>query len=142
MLKLTDGSCIFVAVQPVDMRRSFDGLCATIVEALGGVSTGENPGPSVTLLRDLLDQGYTFEQASELVQRTIPLNLAKDYANLLPQSESQAAFPNAQDIAQYHWDEFAKYGLPASTFGGTPFGRFIGPVLPSLWCPLCKSQQR
>ena len=24
-----------MAVQPVDMRRSFDGLCATIVEALG-----------------------------------------------------------------------------------------------------------
>jgi len=35
MLKLPDGARIFMAVKPVDMRRSFDGLCATITEALG-----------------------------------------------------------------------------------------------------------
>jgi transposase len=36
MLRLAPGSRIFMAVKPVDMRRSFDGLCATITEALGG----------------------------------------------------------------------------------------------------------
>jgi transposase len=36
MLKLPVGTRIFMAVKPVDMRRSFDGLCATIIEALGG----------------------------------------------------------------------------------------------------------
>jgi transposase len=35
MLKLPEPSRIFMAVKPVDMRRSFDGLCATITEALG-----------------------------------------------------------------------------------------------------------
>jgi len=106
-----------------------------------GVASGQRPGPSDTLLRGLLDQGYSFAEASKLVQSTIPLNLANDYANLLPQNEAQRAFPNAQDIAQYHWDEFAKYGLPSSTFGGTPFGKSFGLVLPSLWCPLCQKPQ-
>ncbi len=36
MLKLPEGARIFMAVKPVDMRRSFDGLCATITEALHG----------------------------------------------------------------------------------------------------------
>jgi len=35
MLRLPEGARIFMAVEPVDMRRSFDGLCATISEALG-----------------------------------------------------------------------------------------------------------
>lgn len=35
MLRLLEGARIFMAVGPVDMRRSFDGLCATITEALG-----------------------------------------------------------------------------------------------------------
>jgi transposase len=35
MLRLPIGARIFMAVKPVDMRRSFDGLCATIAEALG-----------------------------------------------------------------------------------------------------------
>ncbi len=35
MLKIADGTRIFMAVKPVDMRRSFDGLCATIAGALG-----------------------------------------------------------------------------------------------------------
>jgi transposase len=34
MLKLAQDARIFMAVKPVDMRRSFDGLCATITEAL------------------------------------------------------------------------------------------------------------
>jgi len=36
MLRVAPGSRIFMAVKPVVMRRSFDGLCATITEALGG----------------------------------------------------------------------------------------------------------
>ena len=36
MLRLAPGSRIFMALKPVDMRRSFDGLCATITVALGG----------------------------------------------------------------------------------------------------------
>jgi transposase len=35
MLRLPKGTRIFMAVKPVDMRRSFDGLCATIMEGLG-----------------------------------------------------------------------------------------------------------
>lgn len=36
MLRLAPGSRILMAVKLVNMRRSFDGLCATITEALGG----------------------------------------------------------------------------------------------------------
>ena len=39
MLSVAPGARIFMAVGPVDMRRSFDGLCATITEALGGGPT-------------------------------------------------------------------------------------------------------
>lgn len=35
MLKLPPDTRIFMAVTPVDMRRSFSGLCATIAETLG-----------------------------------------------------------------------------------------------------------
>ena len=35
MLKLPPGTRIFMAVAPVDMRRSFSGLCAIITETLG-----------------------------------------------------------------------------------------------------------
>jgi transposase len=34
MLKLPGDTRIFMAVAPVDMRRSFDGLCATVMEVL------------------------------------------------------------------------------------------------------------
>ena len=37
MLKLPQGARIFMAVKPVDMRRSFDGLCATITERWAAV---------------------------------------------------------------------------------------------------------
>jgi RHS repeat-associated protein len=100
-----------------------------------GVASGQNPGPANTLSHALLSQGYGLEVTNDLVKSVIPLNLANDYANLLPQSESQAAFPSAQAIASYHWSEFAKYGLPPSTFGGTPFGKSL--VLTGFWCPLC-----
>lgn len=34
MLKLPEGARIFMAAAPIDMRRSFDGLCATVMEVL------------------------------------------------------------------------------------------------------------
>lgn len=67
----------------------------------------------------------------------IRVDLAKDYANYLPNSEQNARWPSAFGIAQFHWGEFAKFGLPPSAFGGTPFGPNVGPVMPSIWCPNC-----
>ena len=40
MLKLPPGTRIFMAVAPVDMRRSFAGLCAIITETLGANPIG------------------------------------------------------------------------------------------------------
>jgi transposase len=34
MLKLSAGTRIFMAAAPIDMRRSFDGLCAAVMEVL------------------------------------------------------------------------------------------------------------
>jgi hypothetical protein len=62
-------------------------------------------------------------------------NLAKQYADSLPRSGAGARRPSAKDIAQIHWDVFARFGLPPDTFGGTPTGSVI--VLPRLWCPQC-----
>ncbi|MCL4778377.1 MAG: RHS repeat-associated core domain-containing protein [Gammaproteobacteria bacterium] len=74
-------------------------------------------------------------------------DLAKDYASYLPNSPSQARWPSAQDVAQFHWNEFGQFDLPQDTFGGTPYGRngppvplplFQGPFfLPGTWCPNC-----
>jgi len=102
-----------------------------------GIATGEEPGPSAVLRKALLASGYSFAETSKLVQSTIPLNLANDYANLLPQREAAAAFPSAGAIRDYHWAEFDKYGLPPSTFGGTPFGKSFDVVPRGLWCTLC-----
>lgn len=65
-------------------------------------------------------------------------DLAKDYANYLPTSPADARWPSALDISQIHWDEFGKYGLPPSAFGGTPLGSGVGPILPGVWCPNCR----
>ena len=43
MLKLPSGKRIFMAVAPVDMRRSFSGLCAIITETLGANPIGGDP---------------------------------------------------------------------------------------------------
>ncbi|MBI5438498.1 MAG: hypothetical protein HY936_06070, partial [Nitrosomonadales bacterium] len=103
-----------------------------------GIATGKEPGPSAVLTKALIVNGYSFAETNSLVQSTIPLNLANDYANLLPQSEAAAAYPSAQAITRYHWTEFGKYGLPPSTFGGTPFGNSLDRLVPSgLWCALC-----
>jgi transposase len=34
MLRLAQGTRVFMAVAPIDMRRSFDGLCAAVIETL------------------------------------------------------------------------------------------------------------
>lgn len=34
MLRLAEGTRIFMAVAPIDMRKSFDGLCAAVIEVL------------------------------------------------------------------------------------------------------------
>jgi RHS repeat-associated protein len=68
----------------------------------------------------------------------IRTDLAREYANYLPNSEQNARWPTALGISQFHWSEFAQFGLPPSAFGGTPFGSAVGPVLPSIWCPNCR----
>jgi RHS repeat-associated protein len=103
-----------------------------------GVASGENPGPQATLRQGLINLGYPLQAVPYLVEKLIPLDLANNYADYLPQSEDQARFPLASDIAQFHWDEFAKFGLPPSTFGGTPFGASGPMMLKGLWCPVCR----
>jgi transposase len=34
MLRLSQGTRVFMAVAPIDMRKSFDGLCAAVMETL------------------------------------------------------------------------------------------------------------
>ena len=65
-------------------------------------------------------------------------DLAKDYASSLPQTPDTANWPSAADIAQFRWNEFGKYGLPANTFGGTPWGKNGPYVSPDNWCPNCR----
>jgi len=36
MLRLAQGTRILMAVSPIDMRKSFDGLCAAVIETLQG----------------------------------------------------------------------------------------------------------
>jgi len=73
----------------------------------------------------------------EGILNQIRQDLAKDYAKYLPTSPADARWPSALDISQIHWDEFGKYGLPPSAFGGTPLGSGVGPILPGVWCPNC-----
>jgi RHS repeat-associated protein len=74
------------------------------------------------------------DESRELNQ--IRSDLANAYANYLPDSETDARFPTDADIAKIHWDEFAKFGLPPATFGGTPLGTWIS-LLAVVWCPNC-----
>jgi RHS repeat-associated protein len=67
----------------------------------------------------------------------IRTDLANDYASYLPSDPADARWPSASDIASFHADEFAKFGLPASTFGGTPLGSWGGLFGASIWCPNC-----
>lgn len=67
----------------------------------------------------------------------IRTDLANAYAAYLPSDPANARWPDAGDIAALHWDVFSNYGLPPSTFGGTPLGQWGGLFLPGIWCPNC-----
>ena len=82
------------------------------------------------------DTNHCIDETKALDQ--IRKELAKDYAKYLPNSRNNASWPTAEGVAQFHWGEFANFGLPPSTFGGTPFGPAVGPVLPQIWCPNCR----
>jgi RHS repeat-associated protein len=73
------------------------------------------------------------------VLNQIRADLASAYANYLPQDEADARWPSVEDIAALHWNVFAQFDLPASTFGGTPYGESGPVVLGPVWCPNCGS---
>ncbi len=97
------------------------------------------------LVQGLEGQGIIDKLAVTLDE--IRIKLANAYANYLPQSEKDARWPVALDIAEFHWSVFGKYGLPPRTFGGTPFGKDFAlkygvtgaskDMWPH-WCPDCK----
>lgn len=74
---------------------------------------------------------------TEGIMDQIKTDLAEDYATYLPSSPDQATWLSAEDIAQIHWNVFGQFGLPPSTFGGTPFGQYGPLFLPGVWCPEC-----
>jgi uncharacterized protein RhaS with RHS repeats len=67
----------------------------------------------------------------------IRTDLENAYAAYLPSDPASARLPDAGDIAALHWDVSSNYGLPPSTFGGTPLGQWGGLFLPGTWCPSC-----
>ena len=137
-----DGGCFTTAEERNVLEQ--EGFAAYYEKACGngdlnacrfyGIATGEEPGPKAVLRDRLLEKGYSFDQVNQLVDKTIPNNLAKEYADLLPKNEANAKFPSYNAIKRYHWDGFGDYGLDKSTFGGTPFGNRVW--LPKLWAPL------
>jgi RHS repeat-associated protein len=76
------------------------------------------------------------EVSKDAILEQIRKDLAKRYARYLPNSQDKAHWPKVQDVAQFHWKEFATFGLPPSAFGGTPNGS--DPVLSGSWCPNCQ----
>ena len=40
MLSFTGSLCVFVALEPCDMRKGFEGLCALVTERLGAMPFG------------------------------------------------------------------------------------------------------
>jgi RHS repeat-associated protein len=62
-------------------------------------------------------------------------DLANAYASYLPDNPDNAIWPDAQAIAQFHWDVFGQYGLPPTTFGGTPYSWGVWGA--GIWCPNC-----
>jgi len=85
----------------------------------------------VGALRDMASaNGQCIDEAGILDQ--IRKDLAKAYADYLPGDAADARWPSATDVAAFHWDEFSRFDLPPSTFGGTPFGAWGGLVLPGV----------
>jgi hypothetical protein len=74
---------------------------------------------------------------NEATLNQIRADLANAYAAYLPSDPADARWPDAGDIAALHWDVFGNYGLPPSTFGGTPLGSWGGIFGASIWCPNC-----
>jgi RHS repeat-associated protein len=75
----------------------------------------------------------------EGIKERIRKGLANAYADYLPQSQDQAAWPTVNGVKQFHWNTFAKYGLPPWAFGGSPFGGdawFAHDIIN--WCPNCR----
>jgi hypothetical protein len=104
------------------------------------IAANDNPDGHAATMWLLLHLKQHASETHQCIDESAILNqirtdLAKDNANYLPDSESNARFPQVTDIANLHWDEFAKFGLPPSTFGGTPFGKTVGPIYSSRWCP-------
>jgi RHS repeat-associated protein len=87
-------------------------------------------------LKDALDNHDPCANQSDAMKK-IRSDLANAYANYLPDSESNARWPVAEDVAAFHWQVFSQFGLPPSTFGGTPLGAWAGVIAPGLWCPNC-----
>jgi len=67
----------------------------------------------------------------------IRAGLTNAYANYLPDNPANAIWPDAGAIADFHADVFAQFGLPPSTFGGTPLGLWGGIFGAGIWCPNC-----
>ncbi len=74
---------------------------------------------------------------NEVTLNQIRADLANDYAGSLPTDPANARWPDAQTIAAFHAQEFGSFGLPSSTFGGTPFGSQWGVWGAGTWCPNC-----
>jgi RHS repeat-associated protein len=73
----------------------------------------------------------------EEIMNQIRRDLARAYAAYLPDSSTDARWPKARDVAQIHWDVFEEFGLPPSTFGGSPGGK-SWLFRSGLWCPICQ----
>jgi hypothetical protein len=78
---------------------------------------------------------------NEATPNRIRADLANDYAAYLPSDPASARWPDAQDIAAFHAQEFGSFGLPSSTFGGTLFGAQWGVWGAGTWCPNCGLNQ-
>ena len=74
---------------------------------------------------------------NEATLNQIRTKLAQAYAAYLPADPAAAHWPDAQAIAQIHWDVFAEFGAPPSTFGPTLFGSSGGAWGAGIWCPNC-----
>jgi RHS repeat-associated protein len=75
--------------------------------------------------------------AADAIVDEIRTELADAYAAYLPNDPAKAILPDADAIAAFHADVFANYGLPSSTFGGTPLGSAVGVIGAGIWCPNC-----
>lgn len=89
---------------------------------------------ATTRLRDALRKKGCDNEATLNDIRT---ELAQAYANYLPNDPANAIWPSSEAIAQIHWDVFGQYGLPSSTFGGSPWGASGGVWGAGTWCPNC-----